>query len=60
MKLPQKMPSRPTGWTSTGHFAKERDRGAVELAGCCGATVCVSTPLGQVCHCAGVESPLCP
>jgi hypothetical protein len=29
------------------------------MAGCCGAEICVSTPLGQVCHCAGVEGPFC-
>jgi hypothetical protein len=33
----------------------------VEPSGCCGATVCVNVPfVGPVCHCAGVESPMCP
>jgi hypothetical protein len=29
------------------------------MAGCCGAQICLPTPLGPVCHCAGVESPFC-
>lgn len=63
MQMPVQMPSTHFTSDSRNGAAREsspvRSEKGLSQAGCCGANVCIPTPLGPVCHCAGVESPFC-